>query len=155
MVCSLVCAWLGFVCPDDYLFGSISAIARLELSGNINASTVLPCNETALMSHEIMSTYAKLTGDWAGVVIDSSGELNHGNVRSSHPVFFHVDTVCGPQIFMTPCNSCFFWTMPGQELCPANALMTIFGILQVAEMFHKAVWSGIRLAMDGECLTCW
>ena len=40
--------------------------------------------------------------------------------------------------------------MPGQELCPANALMTIFGILQVAEMFHKAVWSGIRVAMDGE-----
>ena len=100
------------MCPDDYLFGSISAIARLELSGNINASTVLPCNETALMSHEIMSTYAKLTGDWAGVVIDSSGELNHGNVRSSHPVFLHVDTVCGPQIFTTPCNSCFF------ELCP-------------------------------------
>ena len=28
MVCLLVCAWLGFVCPDDYLFGNILAISR-------------------------------------------------------------------------------------------------------------------------------
>ena len=94
------------MCPDDYLFGSISAIARLELSGNINASTVLPCNETALMSHDLMTTYAKLTGDWAGVVIDSSGD-HHGNVKSL--LFFACrSSVCGPQVFITPCNSCFF-----------------------------------------------
>ncbi len=45
--------------------------------------------------------------------------------------------------------------MPRQELCLANALMTIFGMLQVAEMFHKAVWFGLRVAMDGECMRCW
>lgn len=42
--------------------------------GDLNASRLLPCNESVLMSSEVMREYAEITGDWAGVVVDG-GEV--------------------------------------------------------------------------------
>eukprot|EP00438_Fugacium_kawagutii_P001405 Skav212012 [mRNA] locus=scaffold3771:45198:48973:+ [translate_table: standard] len=36
----------------------------------LNVSTLLPCGDTALTSKELMSNYAEVTGDLAGVVVD-------------------------------------------------------------------------------------
>eukprot|EP00438_Fugacium_kawagutii_P023971 Skav206661 [mRNA] locus=scaffold1933:631274:635632:- [translate_table: standard] len=69
----------------------------------LNVSTLLPCGDTALTSKELMSNYAEVTGDLAGVVVDE------GSVVAGR------------------CFAEYFWYAPACRADPTTCLVWLSG----------------------------
>eukprot|EP00438_Fugacium_kawagutii_P003543 Skav202729 [mRNA] locus=scaffold1326:148193:152187:- [translate_table: standard] len=71
--------------------------------GELNVSTLRPCGDTALTSKELLSNYAEVTGDLAGVVVDE-GEVVAGR-----------------------CFAEYFWYAPSCRADPTTCLVWLTG----------------------------